>query len=107
MSDKDYYPAGAYNDPNAPYNKEDPRDSQDWEDMHINMWDDRILDINGYFLESFSEQSDENLRKLAKLISDNENGTHTITIGAMVTKWVLNYCKPKDDEVDEVMGRDE
>ena len=85
----------------------DQRYHPDWDDMQMEIWDDRILDINGYFLESFSEQSDENLRKLAKLISDNENGTHTITIGAMVTKWVLNYCKPKDDEVDEVMGRDE
>ena len=103
MSDRDYYPAGAYNDPNAPYNQ----DVGDWDDMQMEIWDDRILDINGYFLESFSEQSDENLRKLAKLISNNENGTHTITIGAMVTKWVLNYCKPKDDEVDEAMGRDE
>ena len=107
MSDKDYYPAGAYNDPNAPYNKEDPRDSQDWEDMHIQMWDDNILDINGKFIESFGEQSDKELKHLAQLIRDNETGIHTMSIGHIVNKWVIDYCKPKDDEVDEAMGRDE
>ena len=117
---KDYYPAGAYNDPNAPYNQEDPRDSQDWEDMlrvakdihelnsHIQMWDDNIMDINGTFIESFSEQSDKELKHLAQLIRDNETGTHTTSIGHIVTRWVIDYCKPKDDDVDEALGgRDE
>ena len=80
---------------------------KDWPDMQMFIWDERILDINGYFLESISEQPDEKLMTLAKLIRDNETGTHTEEIGAIVTKWVIDYCKPKDDDVDEAIGRDE
>ena len=104
MSDKDYYPAGAYNDPNAPYNQDSRQDCKDWSDMQMFMWDSNIMDINGMFLESISEQPDDKLMNLAKLIRDNETGTHTEAIGAIVTKWVIDYCRPKDDEVDEAMS---
>ena len=84
-----------------------PEDSPDWEDKHMEMWDERIMDINGYMLEAITERPDDELKKLARLIRDNQNGTHTTTIGAIVSRWVIDYCKPSDHEVDEAFEQDE
>ena len=106
MSEKDYYPAGAYNDPSAPWNEVDLTDSQAFEDEQLRQWDDRIMDIHGYFIESLSEARDEDLTRLARMVRDNENGTFTIAIGALVTKLVVDYCKPDDESVLEVLNEE-
>ena len=61
------------------------------------------MDVAGYFIESLTERSDSDLERVAMMVRDNQNGTHTEAIGALITKWVLEGCKPSDDEViDEI-----
>ena len=104
VMNKDYYAPGSYNDPSAPWNEVDLTDSQEFEDEQLRQWDERIMDIHGYFIESLSESSDEDLTRLARMVRDNQNGTHTEAIGVLVTKLVTNYCKPSDDDVLEVLN---
>ena len=106
MSDKDYYPAGAYDDPNAPYNQPDPiEDSDEFQDEKLAMWTERISDPD-YALEALGERDTADIKRLAHLIVKNQNGTHTETIGSLVTKWVVDYCEPSDDDVLDVLNEE-
>ena len=102
----DNYAPGSYNDPSAPWNQDDPTESEEFESEQLRQWDDRIMDIHGYFIESLSESSDEDLTRLARMVRDNQNGTFTIAIGALVTKLVVDYCKPDDESVLEVLNEE-
>ena len=64
------------------------------DDKYVQLWDERIMDLNGWFIESITEQPDSELMKMAKMVRDNQNGTHTTEIGALLTRWVLEYTKP-------------
>jgi hypothetical protein len=101
MSEKDYYAPGTYNDPNAPWNQEDIEDTDEFQNKKLEMWKDKISDGAGYMLESISERSSSDLNRLGKMIRDNVNGTYTVAIGALVSKWVWDYCEPADDDVIE------
>ena len=64
------------------------------DDKYVQLWDERIMDLNGWFIESITEQPDSELMKMAKMVRDNQNGTYTTAIGALLTRWVLKYTKP-------------
>lgn len=86
---------------------EDFEDSQEFEDAKLDLWDERIADINGYMTEAITEQPDKNLKSLAYWIKNNQSGAYTTNIGAAITKWVMNYCEPENDEVMETFDKDE
>jgi len=103
VSDKDYYAPGTYNDPNAPWNQEEPiEDTDAFQDAKMELWDERITDVP-YMLEAIGEQPDKDLAHLARLIKGNFTGVHTMTIGAYVSKWVYAYTEPSDEDVIESM----
>jgi hypothetical protein len=83
---------------------EDVLDTPAVEAKKLEMWNERILDINGYFIEGISEQPDYELNRLAMMVKNNQNGTHTETIGACVSRWVISHCKPSNDEVIEALN---
>jgi len=104
VSDADNYAPGTYNDPNAPWNQPDPiEDTDEFIGRQELIWNDRILAI-GYMIEAIGETSDDDLKALARLVHDNQNGCHNIAIGMRVTKWIVDYCKPSDDEIIEMMN---
>jgi hypothetical protein len=99
------YPAGAENDPNAPYNQPDPiEDTDEFQDKKLEMWNEAIMDTS-YMLEAIGERPEDDLKMLARAIRGNQNGTHTVAIGAWVTEWVTKYCEPRDDEVLEELNQ--
>ena len=104
MSDKDNYAPGTYNDPNAPWNQEDITDTQAFEVRYLEIWEERVKDINGYMIEGITERPDEDLKALARMVWGNTTGTHTTTIGAYITKWVMDYCKPCDEEIIDILN---
>ena len=106
MKNADYYAPGTYSDPNAPWNQEDPTESAEFEAEQLNQWNDRIMDVHGYFLESLSERPTADLKKLARMVRDNQNHSYSAAIGGMITQWVLDYCKPSDDDVLEVLNEE-
>ena len=96
---KDNYPDGAANDPNAPYNQKDPEDLPGFVEVKREVWNERITDATGWMLDAITERTTEDLEILAKLIRDNGTGTHTITIGSLISGWVLEYTKPDTETV--------
>jgi hypothetical protein len=104
MSDKDYYPAGAYNDPNAPYNQPEPiEDTDAFADMKEGILDDRVKDLNGWLLESLSEAPLEFMVGLSVMISSDMPADRigNQLLGKKVRAQVIAYCTPTDDEVIE------
>ena len=107
MSDKDNYAPGTFNDPAAPWNQPEPiEDTDAFADKQLEIWKDRVMDIHGYMLEALSERPGEDLKGLARMIWGNQTGTHTIAIGAYITKWVNDYCEPSDDDVIEELNQE-
>ena len=107
MSDADNYAPGAYNDPSAPWNQPEPiEDTDAFQDRQLEIWNDRIMDATGYMLEGITERPDDDLRALARMVRDNQNGTYTEAIGAYISKWVTDYCQPSDDEVIDELQRE-
>ena len=106
MSDLNRRNAAALAKLEAAHNEppEDILDTPAFEDKMIEIWNERHMDINGYFIEGITERSDDDLKMLARLILGNTNGTHTTTIGAFVSKWITDYCKPSDSDVIEALN---
>ena len=106
MSEKDYYPAGAYNDPNAPYNQPDPIEDTDvFADKRQELIDERVKDINGYLIESIAEAGTEFLVKVAVIISSDmpDDKLSDQILGAAIREQVIKYCTPPDFEVIEAL----
>lgn len=64
------------------------------------------MDIRGDFIEAIGEQDDEALTVLARMVRDNQNGTHTEAIGKIFSGLIIEYCEPDADAVKESMGID-
>ena len=99
MSDKDYYPPGAYSDPKAPCNQDDITESEAFETLKLETWQERMADGSGYMLEAITEREASDLLKLGRMVRDNVNGTHTEAIGALITAWITEYCEPDDQDI--------
>jgi hypothetical protein len=70
------------------------------------MTDERIRDVDGYFIESISERKTSDLERIAELVIKDNTEAGSIIIGGLIRKWVLAGCTPDDDEVDAAMEVD-
>lgn len=65
MRDRDYYPAGAYGDPNAPYNQSDPPEIEvEVEVKEVMTKESSIITTNAWYVtdeEGYTELEDSNL----------------------------------------------
>ena len=73
-------------------------------DMENLLWEERVKDV-GSLIEAITEQPDETLKLLGRLIWDNQTSTHTISIGAMFSKIVIDYCEPTDEQIIEELEK--
>ena len=99
------------NDPRSPFYN-DPTESVAFEEEKDTLYRSRIADINGYFIEAFSESTDEWLRELSNLVllwgdlSSDKVKDVEIEIGRLVARRIDEYCEPDDDEVLESLAGD-
>jgi len=85
------------------------KDSPEFEDKASLMFEERVSDFNGWFLESFTESDDTELVKLALLLIQNRKAPSDkqkdlqMSIGEAVIKMVDRACEPLDAEVIEAL----
>ena len=85
------------------------KDSPEFEDKASLMFEERVSDFNGWFLESFTESEDTELVKLALLFIQHRNGPADkqkdlqMRIGSAVIEMVEKACEPWDVEVIEAL----
>lgn len=80
MSEKDYYPAGAYNDPNAPYNQPgDPDPIEVACDTCVTLRKEIVVETTNYWIEADDEEgwSETNLEDGYKEIEQHIRKQHT------------------------------
>jgi hypothetical protein len=88
------------------------KDSPEFEDKATQMYEERALDFNGWFLESFTEADDKELVTLAALLIQHRNGPSDrqkdlqMRIGEAVIKMVDMACEPWDVEVIEALNNE-
>lgn len=88
------------------------KDSPEFEDKAKTMYEERVSDFNGWFLESFTEADDSELVKLAALLIQHRNASSDkakdiqMRIGSAVIEMVERSCEPWDVEVYEDLGND-
>ena len=103
MSEKDYYPAGAYNDPNAPYNQTEPvEDTDAFADKKQEMTDERIKDL---WQEAIGEAPLHIVIDVGILLTNNmhDDDLGDKMIGTRIRAQVINYCTPSDSDVIEAL----
>ena len=101
MSEKDYYPAGAYNDPNAPYNQPEPvEDTDEFADKKRGMLDERIKDL---WQEAIGEAPRHIVIDVGILLTNNmhDDALGDEMIGKRIRAQVIKYCTPSDSDVIE------
>jgi hypothetical protein len=88
------------------------KDSPEFEDKATEMFEERVIDFNGWFLESFTEADDTELAKLAFLFiqhrkapSDKQKDLQR-RIGSAVIEMVEMACEPWDVEVIEALDNE-
>ena len=88
------------------------KDSPEFEDKASLMFEERVSDFNGWFLESFTEADDTEFLKLALLFvqhrkapSDKQKDLQ-MRIGEAVIKMVEMACEPWDVEVIEAIDNE-
>jgi len=85
------------------------KDSPEFDDTATSIFEGRVKDINGWFVESFTEADDGALAALAYLIIELRNKPADkhhdleLRIGKQITAMVADYCEPEDVEVMEAM----
>ena len=86
------------------------KDSPEFEDKATQMFEERVSDFNGWFLESFTEPYDKELVKLAALLIQHRNSPADkqkdlqMRIGEAVIYMVRQGCEPFDEEVLEALN---
>ena len=99
MSYRDFYPPGAADDPNAPYNLPEPiEDTDAFADKREEMTAERLKDADGYVPESFGEADNDFWLGLSVLLLMQDADKN---IGGYVRRMVTSYCTPSDSEVIE------
>lgn len=88
------------------------KDSPEFEDKATQMFEERVSDFNGWFLESFTEADDSELVKLAALFIQHRNCPSDkqkdllLRIGSAVIEMVGMACEPWDAEVIEALNNE-
>ena len=88
-------------DPRSPFYDE-PTESAAFEDKKDDMIQERLDDLTGWFLESITESSDENLTELRNAIEAGDS----LKAGDIVSDMVYRYITPKDEDVLEVLNQE-
>ena len=100
MSYRDFYPPGAADDPNAPYNLPEPiEDTDAFADKREEMTSERIKD-DGPF-DSVMEAAADFWTGLSTLLLVSGSDDIDRLIGAYIRRMVISYCTPSDSEVIE------
>jgi hypothetical protein len=87
---------------NHPNDPRTPDWSGDIEVKQEEVYEERIKDINGYFVESFSEAHDDDLKKLSDAVVARNSGL----IASIVLAMVEAYCTPDEAEAMELINED-
>jgi hypothetical protein len=88
------------------------KDSADFEDTATRMFEERVTDFNGWFLESFTEAEDSVLASLAALLLQHRDKPMDrqhdleLRIGKKVAEMVSMACEPWDVEVKEALDNE-
>jgi len=88
------------------------KDSPEFEDKATQMFEERVSDFNGWFLESFTEADDKELVTLAALLIQHRNCPADkqkdlqMRIGRAVIEMVERVCEPWDAEVFEALNNE-
>ena len=67
--------------------------------VQIEMREKRLDDINGWFIEAFTEANDEVLKSISDAIKTEDE----LLTGRLVVQQVRAYCTPSDEDVIEEM----
>ena len=81
---------------------EDATESPAFESKKDGMTEDRFKDLNGWFIESITESSDENLAELRDAIQSGDN----LKAGDIVSDMVYRYITPADEVVLEELNQE-
>ena len=93
------------NDPRSPFYN-DPTETAEFEEKQREMWEERISDINGWFIEAISETNDATLKRLSDKVlacDDPPTEKQLQDIGRMVYVMQELYNWPKDEDVIEAL----
>ena len=88
------------------------KDSPEFEDKAAQMFEERVSDINGWFLESFTEADDGDKEILAKLLiaargcPSDKVPNYQRLISDAVYSMVIDRCEPLDAEVMEALNNE-
>jgi hypothetical protein len=93
------------NDPRSP-NYDDPIDTPAFEDKREEMSKERIQDVAGYFLESFTEAEMTQLQELVDAVLAPASEQSSWRIGDIVRDLVEGYCTPTDEQVLEELNQE-
>ena len=102
MGDADNYAPGTYNDPYAPWNREDPTDTQAFEDKAAELLRERIADTYGYQQEAYTEAPDDARRWLTQALLDGNE----LLVGKLFLSIIQTGCKAPDDEIIEALNEE-
>jgi len=79
---------------NHPGDPRTPDFSGNVEERREQMYQERLADLDGYFIELFTEASESNLKALSDAIADEDHKK----IVATITTMARTYCLPSDEE---------
>jgi hypothetical protein len=91
--------------PGSPF-YDDPTDSPDFEDKREELTIDRIQDVEGTFLESFTEADTLRLQELSEAVLLPADEKSSIRIGDIVRQMAEDYCTPTDEQVLEELNQE-
>ena len=104
MSEKDYYPDGAYNDPNAPWNQDDT----EIEEKKWAVFCDRLDDEPDVWIaEGLTEAMDASEGLYKKIIDNLKSDGLDAELGSMVRFMIEEYTMPSDDDALEMIKNGE
>ena len=89
------------NVPGSPFFN-DPTEGPVFESKKDDIIEDRFKDLNGWFIESITEASDENLAELRDAIQSGDN----LKAGDIVSDMVYRYITPADEVVLEELNQE-
>mgnify|MGYP001826953003 FL=1 len=87
----------------------DPTETAEFEEKQREMWEERISDINGWFIEAIGETNDATLKRLSDKVlacDDPPTEKQLQDIGRMLYVMQELYNWPKDEDVIEALSGD-
>ena len=82
-------------DPRSPF-YDDPTETPAFEETRTELMERRIQDVEGSFLESFTEADTSRLKELSEAVLLPADQKSSIRIGDITRQLIEDYCMPKD-----------